>query len=196
MSSYDKPGSLDGAIDEAVREMMQVDPRPGLRHRVARSISAPPQRRRGFRMGFAALAVAMVVLASMVVWRSSRPETPVHAPQVAETTPAVPASPLAGPQAVAAPMPTPVPVPAPTRRGRRSEPSPEAIFGPRSGRVAAASIPPAPIESPAAETWIELPSISGDPAAIAPIRIEPIRVTPLTIQPLVVGALPRRSPFN
>ena len=73
MSSYDKPGSLDGIIDEAVREMMQVDPRPGLRHRVARSISARPQRTHGFRIGLATLAVAMVILAAMLVWRTSPP---------------------------------------------------------------------------------------------------------------------------
>ncbi len=73
MSNYDKPGSLDGAIDEAVRVMMQVDPRPGLRNRVVRSIGAPPPRRRALQFGFAALAVAMVVLASDADLRRSDP---------------------------------------------------------------------------------------------------------------------------
>ncbi len=37
---------LDRAIDRAVREMMQVDPAPGLRRRVLSRINAPVERRR------------------------------------------------------------------------------------------------------------------------------------------------------
>ena len=35
----ERRGRLDHAIDRAVRDMMQVDPRPGLRHRVANRLA-------------------------------------------------------------------------------------------------------------------------------------------------------------
>lgn len=190
MSSYDKPGPLDGAIDEAVRKMTAVDPRPGLRRRVTHAISAPPRRTYGFRFGLATLALVMVALVSIMLWRPSTPARPVHAPQVAVTAPAAPAPPLAGPPAVQAPVP---PAAAPVRPRPRAMPAPESIFGPRQDKVAAASVPPARASSAAEALWLDVPADAARWSAVAPLIFQPMMAVPLAIQPLLVGGLsPRR----
>jgi hypothetical protein len=189
MSSHEKWGSLDGAIDQAVREMMQVDARPGLRHRVARAISAPPHQPRRFGFGVVAFAVALMVITSVLVLRPSRPATPVHAPQVATTSPAAPVAPLAGPTAVDAPRRAPNFAAAPMRSQDRPAPTPESIFGPRRTRVAAASIPLIAAEPTTVETWVELPR-DAERSGIARITVAPIEVAPLAIQPLFAAGTP------
>ena len=204
MSNYNKPGSLDGAIDEAVREIMQVDPRPGLRTRVARSINAPRQRGRGFRFGFAAVAVAMVVLASILILRRPDSAAPVPAPQVAETTPAAPVAPITGPQAVEKAVTASTPPPAATPPRRRTAPTPESIFGPRRDRVAATSVPTLPATSRFADPWLEFTAGAAARVALTPITLVPIQIVPFAIQPVLAGAAndagraggrpPRKSP--
>lgn len=190
MSSYDKPGSLDGAIDEAVREMMQADPRPGLRHRVTASIGARPHRTYGFRLGVAAVALAMMLLASVLVLRSPDPPKPVQAPQVAEA-PAARAIPPAGPQAAeAAPL---MAMPPPSQSRRRPSPTPESIFGARTDRIVAASVPMTPVEASAAGIPVDSPLMPEGRSAIMPITLAPIHIAPLAIQPLSVSALPIRK---
>ena len=190
MSNYDKLGSLDGAIDDAVREMMQVDPRPGLRQRVAGSIGSRPHQRAGLRLGFAwAASFAVVAIVSALLFRSPEPSPPVRPPQVAVAPPAVPASPQVGPQAVDARRT------APPRVTRRRDPAPESIFGPRANRVAAASVAPsAPItQTPAdADAIVDLPSIPGALPRLTPIGVAPIHVMPISITPLSVSALSHR----
>lgn len=190
MSNYDTPGSLDGAIDDAVREMMQVDPRPGLRQRVAGSIGARPQQRAGLRLGFAwAASLAVVAIVSVLLFRSPEPSQPVHPPQVAVAPPAVPASPQAGPQAVEA-LRT-----APPRVTQRRDPAPESIFGPRANRVAAASVAPSVPATPApadADALVDLPPLPWALPRITPIGVAPIHVTPIAITPLSVSALSHR----
>jgi hypothetical protein len=190
MSNYDTPGSLDGAIDDVVREMMQVDPRPGLRQRVAGSIGARRQRTDGFRLGLAwAASLAVVAIVSVLLFRSPEPSQPVHPPQVAVAPPAVPASPQAGPQAVEARRT------APARVTQRRDPAPESIFGPRADRVAAASVAPSVTATTApadADAIVDLPSFPGALPRITPIGVAPIHVTPLAITPLSVSALSHR----
>ena len=192
MTSYDKPGPLDGAIDRAVREMMVVDPRPGLRHRVAHAIKAPPRRAYGFRFGLAALGLVMVALVSIMVWRPSNPARPVPAPQVAATAPAAPATPLAGSQAAEAPVP-PALAPVPARPRPRAMPTPESIFGPRRGQVAAASVPPTRAASAADAFWLNVPVDAARWSAMTPLTFQPMMVVPLAIQPLLVGSLSPRK---
>lgn len=191
MSNYDRPGPLDGAIDDAVREMMQLDPRPGLRHRVAGAIGARPPHEGGFRVGLAwAAALAVVGLASVLLLRSPEPAAPVTPPQVAAAPPAaVPALPAAGPQAIEAPPP------APRAAVGQREPAPESIFGPRADRVAAASVRDATgVPEPADSRASAAPALPRVPAPglapLAPIRVSPIELSPLAIEPLTVGALP------
>ena len=58
---------LDRAIDRAVREMMHIDPPPGLRRRVLSRLEPPVARRPLFlpRYVFAAAALAMLIVAAM-----------------------------------------------------------------------------------------------------------------------------------
>ena len=192
MSSYDKPGPLDGAIDQAVREMMTIDPRPGLRRRVTNTIKIPSRRSPGLRFGLAALGVVMAALLSIVVWRQSEPARPVHAPQVAATAPAAPATPLAGPQAVETAPPA-ASAAAPVRprpKATTPAPTPESIFGPRQGRVAATSVPSRSAAS-AAAFWAGIPADAARWSAMTPITFQPMMAVPLAIQPLLTEV---RSP--
>lgn len=193
MTSYDKRGPLDGAIDRAVREMMTVDPRPGLRHRVTHSIKTPAPRSHGFGFGLAALGLVVVALVSIMVWRPSTPAGPVHAPPVAVKAPAAPAAPLAGSQAVQAPVAPPsAPVAAPVRPRPNVMPTPESIFGPRQEKVAAASLPPARVTSAIDAFWLNVPMDAARWSALAPITFQPVMVVPLAVQPLLVrGRSPR-----
>jgi hypothetical protein len=190
MSDYDKAGSLDGAIDDAVRQMMQVDPRPGLRQRVAGSIGARPQRADSFRRGFAwAASLAVVAIVSVLLLRSPEQAQPVLTPQMAEAPPAAPASPQAGPQAVAAPRT------AAGRAAHRRDPAPEAIFGPRANRVVAASVPtgvPSLSSTSDPDVMIAMPPVPGGLPPIAPIGMAPIQVAPIAIEPLSVSPISHR----
>jgi hypothetical protein len=71
---------LDRAIDRAVREMMQVDPAPGLSRRVLSRINAPAEHRTfpALRYGFAAaaLAVCLSITLLRVTWATHPPKAP------------------------------------------------------------------------------------------------------------------------
>ena len=67
-------GRLEDAIDRAVRGIMQVDPRPGLRHRVADRLTAPA--RRAWLVPAYAAAVLAAVIASIVMLRLPEPTAP------------------------------------------------------------------------------------------------------------------------
>ena len=91
MNNDDSPsgarrGSLDVAIDRAVRRMMQVDPPAGLRHRVLARLGPVPSRRAAFfpRFAMAAAALAMLVLAVVVVRRETAAPVPGPASQPAK----------------------------------------------------------------------------------------------------------------
>src|SRR5262245_65813028 len=73
---------LDRAIDRAVREMMQVDPAPGLRRRVLSRINAPTERRAvpALRYTFAAAALAVLVLSISLMPGHVEPPAPPKAP--------------------------------------------------------------------------------------------------------------------
>ena len=195
MSSYDKPGSLDGAIDAAVREMMQLDPRPGLRQRVTRSVRTRPERSRGVRFAVAwAAAAAVVVIASALLLRSPEPVQSVDTARVAVATPAAPVAPPAGPQASEVAKGA-EPKRARVRRAPTATASPESIFGSRTSRVSAASLRVSPepeLSVGPPEILLELPPTAGR-TQISPIVMEPIRVAPLIVPPLSLGAFPPRK---
>lgn len=190
MSNYDPPSGLDAAIDETVRDMVQRDPRPGLRRRVTGEIGARTTgavRRFGF--GWVA-ALAMLVLATtLFMLRSPQPSQPVAAPQVAVAPPAAPVSPPAVPQAA-----DPRPVARPPAAAKAREASPEEIFGPRSPRVGAASVPVArrPSGSPADPVRHQVLVVQAM-AAVLPITVAPIHVAPILVEPLVMGVLQKRK---
>ncbi|HJR61726.1 MAG TPA: hypothetical protein VJ813_20130 [Vicinamibacterales bacterium] len=178
-------GRLDSAIDRAVRGMMQIDPRPGLRHRVADRLKAPTRRGSWLMPALATAALCAVALVSIVWLRSSQTQPALVVPQVAVAPPAAPA----GRPEIARVEPL-APEPRPVVHGRPGPSGAEAIFGPARGRVAAASITAnAPlVDAPDHAEWIPV-SIP----ALAPITIEPIRLQPISIPPLTVSARPERK---
>lgn len=128
--------SLDDAIEHVVRDMMHVDPRPGLRLRVHHRMSQPPQHR-GW-VGLGALASAALVVLMFVLANDRSSELQPVSPQQA----AVESSPTPGgnPPGSVTPNPKPEGVPAsPVETARTAEPAPESIFGPRDQKVRGAS---------------------------------------------------------
>jgi len=174
---------------------MQAEPRPGLRSRVVRSIRAPRQRTYGFRLGLGvgAVAVAVVILATLAILRPPDSARTVPSPQVADATPAAPASPIAGPQAAEAPAMPAQPPAAAVRPRPRAQPTPESIFGPRRDTVAATSIPTRPVASVVADAWLEFAAGTAGRVALTPITLVPIQVAPLAMQPFFVGGVAPRK---
>ena len=186
MTNHDfRESSVDDAIDSAVREIMQLDPRPGLRRRVLSQLDAPAASRSWLpRLVLPIGALACIALTMLVLNRGVQPTPPtpsVSAPATSRIPPSVPPAPA---PSVTASAPSPVAEAAPAKVGakprRASTPAPgESIFGPR-GRVSAASVKPAN-GSGAAPV---LPEFAGTlPALVLP---------PLVIQPLNLDALPGR----
>lgn len=199
----ERRGRLDHAIDRAVREMMQLEPRPGLRHRVANRLADVDASGAAWPMAFAfarrsallaTVAAVVLVLAAFVLLRQSSPRSEAD---VVEATPAV--SPVATvpsgtPVSDSAPAAGPATVsPAPRVTHSAMPPIPPArggIFGERTGRIRAASMPAGPVEAGAeAELLVEpaLPLVDGGIQPLEPITIEPIRVAPLTIRPVTLS---------
>jgi len=184
--SDENRGRLDSAIDRAVRGMTQVDPRPGLRHRVTERLHAPARRGSWWLPALAVPALGALVLLAIVLSRSPQPQPQMDS-QVATFQPApAPPSPSAQPRGV-------VSASEPPRAAIRRPHAPgEAIFGPRRNRVTAASIgatrPAAYVDPPFAS-----PPIPGAVAPLAPITIAPIQLEPISIAPLTVTPLPIRK---
>lgn len=182
-------GRLDNAIDRAVRGMMQVDPLPGLRHRVADRLEAPA--RRSWAIPAFATAAAMVVLIVAFALLRDPAAQPPGVPRITTISPVAPVlpPPSAEVQTAAEPQGV-VPVTAtPERLRPRTSGS---IFGSRTGRVSAANLTgepvPGNIGTPVVEAAVEPPPPPpGALAPLAPITIVPIAVTPIQIQPLTLN---------
>lgn len=135
-------GRFDTEIDRAVRGMMNVDPSPGMRHRVRDRLDMPaPARRRYTSWGIPAFAAAVVLLAlatAAALFRPSIADAPA-APELA-----------AGPAPVTEPLSddlgvrTPAPSVEVERSGDASQPrtgGSESIFGAPTQMVSATSLP-------------------------------------------------------
>lgn|SRR5574339_149031 len=77
---------IDRAIDRAVREMMQVDPPPGLQRRVLARLDSSGERRGHLLPGlaFAATALVVVLLSATQWWYRSNAPTPPKPPDMAK----------------------------------------------------------------------------------------------------------------
>jgi hypothetical protein len=185
MHSNEERGRLDGAIDRAVRGMMQIDPRPGLRHRVEGRHAARPGGALWIGPATAAAALSAVILVSWTLLRT--PDVP-PAPQSR-----IAVSPAPAPDVRPGP-PEPMTPQGQTPRPTSLHPQPpaEAVFGPRRDRVSAANVGRVAEVAPAAapDAPYEQPSFAGAVAPIAPILIAPIEIAPITIAPLTVSAIP------
>ncbi len=157
---------IDRAIDRAVREMMQVDPPPGLRRRVLARLDRPAKRRSQLLPQFASAAVALAVLVvslTQMWYRAERP-TPPKAPVVATRSIELVQAP---PDQL-----NRSPKPAPITRERIAMPHITNVFGNRTGEVSAVTV-------------------DGGKRRIvaAPLRIVPMSARPLVIKPLIVPPL-------
>lgn len=174
MSNDDgRRSTLDRAIDHAVHDMMQVDPRPGLRQRVLHRLQDTPHRRGWFGAGALATAAVLVVLFATTLDRRSELQ-PAPPGQAAVVPSAEPGTPIPGPQtADDKPELTP---PSPAAAAKRVAPTPESIFGPRTDQVRGAStgapapssqtgaVAVAPLQAPASGTK---PESGKEPASVA-----------------------------
>lgn len=183
---------IDRAIDGAVREMLDVEPLPGLRRRVLQSIEtndslvasdvASAFRRKILLFGVPLAAAAVLILAVLLP-RMRDEESPRAAVTTAVNT--QPQNPIVNPPPTpAAPEPgtTPAIEPRPAVVARRTpRPAPEATQ--RPDRVVAASFEPAaPVGS-----------------EIAPLKaIEPIRMAPIAEHSIAPDAITVRAlnPMN
>lgn len=167
---------LDRAIDRAVREMMQVDPAPGLRRRVLSRINAPSERRAVpvMRYAFAAAALAVLVLSITLMPGAVEPPAPPKAPPVVFAGGAPP---------IVLPDLKPVMVQASEDDVARP-PTYEAIPMPRVTDVFGAQ--PSGVS---AATVREPDTARIAPEALAPLMIVPLSRRPIVIEPLVVQGL-------
>src|SRR6476646_9244502 len=156
---------IDRAIDRAVREMMQVDPPPGLRRRVLARLDAP-ERRNYFlpRYAVAVMALVLFIAASISMLRDRvEPPTPPNAPQIATMSGVVPLPVIRPEQTSTEETPSHV-----TRQQIRM-PRVTNVFGNRSGEVSAAT------------TETGKREIVARPLTIVPLSARPIVVEPLAI---------------
>lgn len=181
-------GRLDRAIDRAVRDMVQVDPRPGLSDRVEERLLLPGSVfHRGLLVPALAAAAAIVVLLGAAgLLRSPAPAT--APPAAIAQAPAISPAPEAGaPPDVSAPEPA-LPAPRVAPRGARA---PRNIFGSRSDRISAANVDIAPaVADTEAVPVDDAPFADGGMPPLSPIAITPIRLTPIAVSPVTVNALP------
>jgi hypothetical protein len=185
--------AADAAIDRAVRELMNGEPKPGFRERVLARLDDESRTHwlgstlAWPRLGFAAIAVAIVF--ALALWM--RPFDRTAEPELANVRPQVVEQPAAPPTPERA-----VPAPAPVPRIADRQPSPD-VVKPRPGataeralstttdrRVAAASIKPA-------EEALERTATSApiDPGSIPPLNVRPLETPEIIVRPLAVGPL-------
>ena len=173
---------LDRAIDDAVRQMLDVEPRAGFRARVLARISdadhagASGFGRKVFWLGAPLAAAAIVVVALLLPRQVEQPQAPVT---VATTQPDVTPAP-ARPQ---------LPTPRTSRPASRPEPRPRVIPAPADRALTAASFAPAEpateIEPLEAITPIEVAPIAAGRIGPAEISVRPLNpIVELQIAPL------------
>ena len=178
----DRRTRIDDAIDRAVRDLVRQDPAAGFRRRVLSGLDSPA-RRTVLGPGLAAAAAALSLVTMVVMMRDEPGRPAPAAQQTAAGEPA--AAPVVVPTAPAPGRPAERGAPARSRRAPDGEPVRMATFGPRDGRVSAASLKEAalPVTAGADESVPEGVAIPAPPA-IAIGSIEP--PAPLAIPPIVV----------
>jgi hypothetical protein len=173
-----------------VREMVHIDPAPGLRRRVLSRLEPRIAGRRLFVPRYVWGAAALVILIVAVMFTRSQRTQPVEAvpqPSVVADGPAPSREDSAAPpQAPAPATPTSPSRSAPPRITREAIPMPRItnVFGTRTASVSAAA------ESGAEAVWpvTENPSSSIAPLVITPLIPAPIETPEIVIPPLVIPA--------
>jgi hypothetical protein len=183
-------GKLDVAIDRAVRQMMAVDPPPGLRRRVLARLKQPDASAWGFLPRFAMACGALAVIVLAVVMMRPGGVAPAQESTLVSTTalqpePAPPVVAEAPPSTLAPPAAVP---------GPRSEPLPPPpqmaeVFGTRDARIAAATVADLPLDDPFTPETEPGTTFRSPISGLPPLRIEDLQVLPLQVPPLRINPL-------
>ena len=197
MSNHNYPRRLlDDAIDRAVHEMMQAEPRPGFRRRVLGKLKEPAARR-SWVPTLLVPAAALVAVLMMAIWMRPAPTAPA-APSpdaVAQRAPQA-----ESPVAPEKPAPeTRTPSVAPREARRRPPVRHESVpftFGPPTGRATATSV-----SKPAAGT-VDVPEPQAPPVTVDPslrqiaplIQPPPIPLRPIELKDIILMIPPRILP--
>ena len=162
---------IDRAIDRAVRDMMQVDPPPGLRRRVLARLNDSTDRRSYLLPRYAVAVMALMVLvASITLLRDGvEPPAPPKAPVMATPAPAPAIEPVFPTDVAAAPVSTPA---AQITREQIRMPRVTNVFGTRRNEASAATIDSGKRE-----------------IVVPPLAIVPLSARPIVIEPLIVPRL-------
>ncbi len=197
MSNHNYPRRLlDDAIDRAVNEMMQGEPRPGFRRRVLGKLKEP-ETRRSWIPTLLVPAAALVAVLMIAIWLRPAPTSPgaTAADAVAQQVPQ--AAPTAAPETPAAE--SPIPSVAPREARRRPPARRESVpftFGRPTGRAAATSV-----ANPAGAT-VDVPEPQASPATVDPalrqiaplIQPPPIPLRPIELKDIILMIPPRILP--
>jgi hypothetical protein len=176
---------IDDAIDRAVRDIMNVEPRAGLPARVLDRLERPATG--WFALPRLAMAAALIAL-PLIAFVTMRPAPQAPAPPIiASKTPPVTAPPPQAPTAVVPPPAAPAisepPRGKPEMQARVAVQAPRPQFPPAGAVVAANVVEDAAILPGAIEPVDPLPSAAG---TAAPIAIQAIEIEPLVIERIVV----------
>jgi len=196
MSDTGREGGFDAAVDGAVREMLDVEPPPGLRGRVLSRIEAADSgasafnlsttpvasafRRKALWLAVPVAAAAMILLAVLGPWRRAIEPAPSAPPSMANGAHPVP-------NPIVQPPPAPPIASTTTEMGLPyglpySTPPRRAQSPARPGLVAAAA-------APASEDVVWIDSLPG-PAAIDVAAIEPGKADPVRSIELPAAQIP------
>lgn len=185
--------SLDDTINDAVRGLMHVDPRPGLRRRVLSTLDAPVRQRTGLPWMPWLLAPAGALAALLLAVALLDNPTPTPSPVTTAITPG-----LTAPSVAVVPRPaettarTPGTAEQPPRRAPLTTTT--GIFGQRSDRVSAASVRVRPSEerSPELSETASAPETAqGEPRGPSALVIPALDIQPLQL-PALSALSPRR----
>jgi hypothetical protein len=194
--------AIEGAIDRAVERRMRVDPPPGLQRRVLARLRAPRTHASLFpRLALGVGGVAIVMAAVLLVPRNQPRREPVahNPPEAALATRAPqPAAGLTSSSAKeAAPRPIASAAAAPTSRPARQRskttdteikmPNVANVFGERSAKVSAASVPGADQAKP------EVPAAPAPKAPRTPAQLANIRLDVTITEQRDGAAIPPRT---
>lgn len=189
MSNHNYPRRLlDDAIDRAVHELMQAEPRPGFRRRVLGKLNEPAAGRSWITTLL--IPVGAVAAVVMAIWlRPAAPASPgaAPAPQIVAQRPVAP-PPVTAEKPVTQTHTTAATEREAVRRPRGRQTSVPFTFGPQSGRVAATSVP-----NPAGSAPHDIPAASDPPIRqIAPL-VQPseIPLLPIELKDIILRIPPR-----